>query len=148
AEMITIKRYLDRLAGPAPFVFCVFNNQDLNQVTWEQRAMAGDPKYPGSQHIPDIPYAAYADLIGLKGVYCDKPKKVGAAWDEALASDKPVVLEFKVDREIAPIPPHIMTTQAKKAAKAAVHDPERVGIAAKGARQKLTEIVEHLPGRH
>ncbi|GGZ46117.1 thiamine pyrophosphate-requiring protein [Streptomyces bluensis] len=147
-EMITVKRYLDRLSGPAPFVFCVFNNQDLNQVTWEQRAMAGDPKYPGSQHIPDVPYAKYAELIGLKGVYCDKPKGVGAAWDEALASDRPVVLEFKVDPEIAPIPPHIMTEQAKKAAKAVVRDPERVGIAAKGVRQKLTEFAEHLPGRH
>ncbi|PZH09019.1 thiamine pyrophosphate-requiring protein, partial [Streptomyces sp. NTH33] len=146
-EMITIKRYLDRLSGPAPFVFCVFNNQDLNQVTWEQRAMAGDPKYPGSQHIPDVPYAAYAQLLGLKGIVCADPGKVGAAWDEALASDKPVVLEFKVDREIAPIPPHIMKEQGMKAAKAALHDPEKVGITAKGVRQKLTEYAEHLPGR-
>jgi pyruvate dehydrogenase (quinone) len=147
-EMITVKRYLDRLSGPAPFVFCVFNNQDLNQVTWEQRAMAGDPKFPGSQYIPDVPYAKYAELLGLKGVYCDRPKKVGAAWDEALASDRPVVLEFKVDQEIAPIPPHIMTEQGKKAAKAAVRDPERVGIATKGVRQKLSEYAERLPGRH
>jgi pyruvate dehydrogenase (quinone) len=146
-EMITVKRYLDRLSGPAPFVFCVFNNQDLNQVTWEQRAMAGDPKYPASQEIPDVPYAAYAQLIGLKGIVCDNPQRVGKAWDEALASDKPVVLEFKVDNEIAPIPPHIMKAQAKKAAKAALHDPERVGIAAKGLRQKITEYAEHLPGR-
>ncbi|MFG3200897.1 thiamine pyrophosphate-requiring protein [Streptomyces sp. NPDC048192] len=148
AEMITVKRYLDRLSGPAPFVFCVFNNQDLNQVTWEQRAMAGDPKFPGSQYIPDVPYAKYAEMLGLKGIYCDKPKKVGKAWDEALASDVPVVLEFKVDQEIAPIPPHIMLAQGKKAAKAAVRDPERAGIAAKGMRQKLTEVAEHLPGRH
>ncbi|MFF9125212.1 thiamine pyrophosphate-requiring protein [Streptomyces sp. NPDC014889] len=148
AEMITVKRYLDRLSGSAPFIFCVFNNQDLNQVTWEQRAMAGDPKYPGSQYIPDVPYAKYAEMLGLKGIYCDKPKKVGKAWDDALASDVPVVLEFKVDQEIAPIPPHIMLAQGKKAAKAAVHDPERAGIAAKGVRQKLTEVAEHLPGRH
>ncbi|WP_432133741.1 MULTISPECIES: thiamine pyrophosphate-requiring protein [unclassified Streptomyces] len=146
-EMITVRRYLDRLGGSPPFVFCVFNNQDLNQVTWEQRAMAGDPKYPGSQAIPDISYAGYAELIGLKGIVCDKPKKIGAAWDEALASDRPVVLEFKVDREIAPIPPHIMKSQGKKAAKAALHDPEKVGIATKGVRQKITQYAEHLPGR-
>ncbi|MFF0223945.1 thiamine pyrophosphate-requiring protein [Streptomyces sp. NPDC004629] len=148
AEMITVKRYLDRLSGPAPFVFCVFNNQDLNQVTWEQRAMAGDPKYPGSQDIPDVPYARYAEMLGLKGIRCDKPRKVGKAWDEALASDVPVVLEFKVDQEIAPIPPHIMLAQGKKAAKAAVRDPERVGTAAKGVRQKFAEAAERLPGRH
>ncbi|MEU9191634.1 thiamine pyrophosphate-requiring protein [Streptomyces hundungensis] len=146
-EMITVKRYLDRLAGSAPFIFCVFNNQDLNQVTWEQRAMAGDPKYPGSQFIPDVPYAAYAQLIGLKGIVCDNPKKIGEAWDEALASDVPVVLEFKVDQEIAPIPPHIMKAQGKKAAKAVLHDPEKAGITGKGIRQKLTEYAEHLPGR-
>ncbi|GHD93372.1 thiamine pyrophosphate-requiring protein [Streptomyces naganishii] len=147
-EMITIKRYMDRLSGPAPFIFCVFNNQDLNQVTWEQRAMAGDPKFPGSQYIPDVPYAQYAELLGLKGIYCDKPKKVGSAWDEALSAGRPVVLEFKVDDEIAPIPPHIMKEQGEKAAKAAVRDPEGLGIAAKGMRQKLTEFAEHLPGRH
>ncbi|MER6524034.1 thiamine pyrophosphate-requiring protein [Streptomyces sp. NPDC001508] len=148
AEMITVKRYLDRLSGPAPFIFCVFNNQDLNQVTWEQRAMAGDPKFPGSQYIPDVPYARYAEMLGLKGIRCDKPRKVGKAWDEALASDRPVVLEFKVDQEIAPIPPHIMLAQGKKAAKAAVRDPERAGIAAKGVRHKFAEAAEHLPGRH
>jgi pyruvate dehydrogenase (quinone) len=146
-EMITVKRYLDRMAGSPPLIFCVLNNQDLNQVTWEQRAMGGDPKYPGSQDIPDVPYAKYAELIGLKGVHCEAPKKVGDAWDEALAADRPVVLEFKVDPEIAPIPPHIMLEQGKKAAKAAVHDPERAGIAARGMRQKLTEFAERLPGR-
>ncbi|GAA3071245.1 hypothetical protein GCM10010448_62570 [Streptomyces glomeratus] len=76
------------------------------------------------------------------------PGAVGAAWDEALACDGPVVLEFKVDQEIAPIPPHIMTEQGKKAAKAAVRDPERVGITTKGLRQKLSEYAERLPGRH
>jgi pyruvate dehydrogenase (quinone) len=146
-EMLTIKRYLGRLAGSAPFIFCIFNNQDLNQVTWEQRAMAGDPKYPGSQSIPDMPYARYAELVGLKGIYCDQPKKVGEAWAEALACNRPVVLEFRVDQEIAPIPPHIMLEQGKKAARAAMRDPEKAGIATRGVRQKLTEFAGHLPGR-
>ncbi|MEU9791330.1 thiamine pyrophosphate-requiring protein [Streptomyces sparsogenes] len=146
-EMITVKRYLDRLSGSAPFIFCVFNNQDLNQVTWEQRAMAGDPKYPGSQDIPDVPYSAYAGLLGLEGVLCESPEKVGEAWDAALAADRPVVLEFKVDSEIAPIPPHTMKSQAKKAAKAMIHDPQKVGVTYKGMRQKLSQFTEHLPGR-
>jgi pyruvate dehydrogenase (quinone) len=146
-EMITIKRYIDRLGGAPPFIFCVFNNQDLNQVTWEQRAMAGDPKFPGSQVIPDVPYAKYAEILGLRGIYCDKPDEVGSAWEQALASDVPVVLEFKTDPEVAPIPPHIMKEQAKKAAKAALKDPERVGMATRGFRQKLAEFYEKLPGR-
>ncbi|MGP3985926.1 thiamine pyrophosphate-requiring protein [Streptomyces sp. 3N207] len=146
-EMITVKRYADRMAGSAPLIFCVLNNQDLNQVTWEQRAMGGDPKYPGSQYIPDFPYAEYAELAGLRGIRCDEPKKVTSSWEEALAADRPVVLEFVVDNEIAPIPPHIMKDQAKKAVKAGIRDPERSGIAARGFRQKLTEVTEHLPGR-
>jgi pyruvate dehydrogenase (quinone) len=146
-EMITVKRYLDRLSGPAPFIFCIFNNQDLNQVTWEQRAMAGDPKFPGSQDIPDVPYHKYAELLGLHGIYCDNPENVGAAWDEALASDRPVVLEFKTDPEIPPLPPHIMKAQAKKSAKAELHDPQRAGLATHGFRQKMSEYFEKLPGR-
>ncbi|OLT27726.1 thiamine pyrophosphate-requiring protein [Actinomadura sp. CNU-125] len=146
-EMLTVKRYADRMGGSPPLIFCVFNNQDLNQVTWEQRAMGGDPKYEGSQYIPDFPYAKYAELCGLKGIYCDEPKKVKGAWQQALASDRPVVLEFVVDNEIAPIPPHITKDQAKKAVKAGIKDPEKVGIAARGFRQKLTDMYENLPGR-
>ncbi|HET6635544.1 MAG TPA: thiamine pyrophosphate-requiring protein [Streptomyces sp.] len=146
-EMITVMRYSKRMAGSPPLIFCVFNNQDLNQVTWEQRAMAGDPKYEGSQYIPDVPYAQYAELLGLKGIYCDKPKKVGAAWDEALASDRPVVLEFKVDPEIAPIPPSTKKELAQKGAKGLLHDPEKTGIARRGVKQKLAEFTERLPGR-
>ena len=125
----------------------MLNNQDLNQVTWEQRAMAGDPRFPGSQAIPDVPYARYAELLGLRGISCEKPDQVGQAWDEALASDKPVVLEFKTDPEIPPLPPHIMKSQAIESAKAALHDPQRMGLAARGFRQKLAEYYEKLPGR-
>ncbi|GAA4326057.1 thiamine pyrophosphate-requiring protein [Actinomadura luteofluorescens] len=145
-EMLTVKRYADRMAG-SPLIFAVFNNQDLNQVTWEQRAMGGDPKYEGSQRIPDFPYSKYAELCGLKGIYCDDPGKVTDAWREALASDRPVVLEFVVDNEIAPIPPHIMKDQARKAVKAGLRDPQKLGIAARGFRQKLTDMYENMPGR-
>jgi pyruvate dehydrogenase (quinone) len=79
-ELITVKRYLDRLtARAAPLVFCIFNNQDLNQVTWEQRVLAGDPKFEGSQTIPDFPAARYAELLGFKGVHCEDPDLVGSA---------------------------------------------------------------------
>ncbi|TVT31852.1 thiamine pyrophosphate-requiring protein [Amycolatopsis rhizosphaerae] len=146
-EMITVRRYADRLGGSPPLVFAVFNNQDLNQVTWEQRAMAGEPKFPGSQDIPDIPYARYAELVGLRGVYCEEPDGIGAAWDEALNGSGPVVVEFKVDAEIPPIPPHIMYEQGKKAAKAELKEPEKAGLAVRGFRQKLVEFYEQLPGR-
>jgi pyruvate dehydrogenase (quinone) len=109
--------------------------------------MEGDPKYPGSQWIPDVPYHRVAELFGLKGIYCDSGDAVGAAWAEALASDKPCLLEVKVDPEVPPLPPHISTDQAKKMARAMVKDPERVGVMGKSLLGKLQELKESLPGR-
>lgn len=143
AEMITVKRYRDRLSD-GPLIFCVFNNEDLNQVTWEQRAMGGEPKFEGSQYIPDVPYAEFARLLGLTGIRCDDPAKIGQAWDQALAASTPVVLEVVVDKDIPPVPPHIKTMMAKKTAKAVLKDPDRVSIAKKGAKQKMHEFTESI----
>lgn len=143
AEMITVKRYKDRLSD-GPLIFCVFNNEDLNQVTWEQRAMGGEPKFEGSQYIPDVPYAEFANLLGLTGIRCDDPEKIGEAWDRALAANGPVVLEVVVDKDIPPVPPHIKKMMAKKTAKAVVKDPDRVNIAKKGAKQKMHEFTESI----
>jgi len=146
-ELITMRRYADRFEGKSALVLCVFNNQDLNQVTWEQRALTGDPKFPGSQWIPDFPYARYAELVGFKGIFCNDPSSLGAAWDEALATNGPVVLELRVDPEIPPLPPHIRWEQAEKMAKAmAKGDPELVGVVQKSLRGKLQELKESLPG--
>jgi pyruvate dehydrogenase (quinone) len=142
-ELLTVKRYHERWPDQR-LVFCVFNNQDLNQVTWEQRVMEGDPKYPGTQWLPDFPYHRYAELAGFKGIFCDSGDAVGAAWDEALAAGRPTVLEVKVDPEIPPLPPHITRMQAKEMASAMVKDPERWGVMEKSLRGKLEEF---LPGR-
>ncbi|OBI97407.1 thiamine pyrophosphate-requiring protein [Mycobacterium alsense] len=143
AEMITVKRYKDRLSD-GPLIFCVFNNEDLNQVTWEQRAMGGEPKFEGSQYIPDVPYAEFAKLLGLTGIRCDDPAKIGQAWDQALAANGPVVLEVVVDKDIPPVPPHIKKMMAKKTAKAVMKDPDRTSIGMKGAKQKMHEFTESI----
>jgi pyruvate dehydrogenase (quinone) len=146
-ELLTVKRY-HHLWPDQRLVFCVFNNQDLNQVTWEQRVLSGDPKYEGSQWLPDFPYARYAELLGFTGIYCDNGDEVGDAWQQALDAGTPVVLEVKVDPEIPPLPPHIRKEQAKKMAEAMVKgDPERVGVMEKALRGKLEEFKESLPGR-
>ena len=145
-EMITVKRYQDRLMkSGAPFIFCVFNNQDLNQVTWEQRVLAGDPRFPGSQAIPDVPYAKYADLLGFKGIYCDKDNDMGRAWDEALSTtDRPVLLEVKTDPEMPPLPPHIKFEMARKMASALTEDGQRWGIMENAIKGKAVEFIEKL----
>jgi pyruvate dehydrogenase (quinone) len=104
----------------------VLNNRDLNQVTWEQRVMEGDPKFNCSQNLPDFPYAQYAESIGLFGVRVDNPDHVGAAWDRIFSSNRPAVFEAVVDPEVPPLPPHITFDQAVKFSQSIIKgDPRR-----------------------
>jgi pyruvate dehydrogenase (quinone) len=144
AELITIAKYWRRWTDHRCIV-CVFNNEDLNQVTWEQRVMEGDPKFDASQQIPNVPYHRFAELIGLKGIYVDRPDAVGAAWDEALAADRPVVLEVKTDPEVPPLPPHITFDEAKKLTESLLKgDPREGSVIMGAAKQVLASIV---PGK-
>jgi pyruvate dehydrogenase (quinone) len=111
-ELLTIAKYWKEWSDPR-LVVLVLNNRDLNQVTWEMRAMEGDPKYVASQSIPDFPFARYAELIGLGGIKVDRPEDIAPAWDAALSADRPVVLEAVVDPDVPPLPPHITLKQAK-----------------------------------
>ncbi|MEB5973262.1 thiamine pyrophosphate-requiring protein [Pantoea dispersa] len=112
AELITIQKYWQQWADPR-LIVCVFNNQDLNQVTWEQRVMEGNPRFDASQQLPDVQYAHFADSLGLQGIYVDRPEDLAAAWQQALSATRPVLLEVKTDPEVAPLPPHITLKQAK-----------------------------------
>ena len=144
AELITIAKYRDRWADQRLIVL-VLNNGDLNQVTWEQRAMSGDPKFEGSQSLPDVPYARWAEMLGLTGIRTEDPAEVGSCWERALASERPVVLEVVTDPEVPPLPPHITLEQAKSFASAVLGgDPATKRIIRQSLRQKLAGAV---PGR-
>jgi pyruvate dehydrogenase (quinone) len=112
AELITVQKYWKRWADPR-WIVCVFNNGDLNEVTWEQRVMEGNPKFDASQDIPDFPYARFGEILGLKGIFVDSPGQLHSAWQDALASDRPVVMEVKTDPEVVPLPPHVTLQQAR-----------------------------------
>src|SRR5215212_1721603 len=122
-------------------VVLVLNNRDLNQVTWEQRVLAGDPKLEASQVIPDFPYARYAELLGFTGIRVDNPDDVAPAWDEALGADRPVVYEAITDPEVPPLPPHIRFEQATSLAQAlAKGEPHTLRIAMQSLKGKLQEF--------
>ena len=142
AELITVAKYYKTWTTPN-WICCVWNNEDLNQVTWEQRVMEGFPRYETTQSLPNVPYHRFAELIGLKGRYVDNPDHLGAAWDEALASQVPVVLEVKTDPEVAPLPPHITVKQAKAFMNTLYKEPDSAHILAESARQVLASV---LPG--
>jgi pyruvate dehydrogenase (quinone) len=63
--------------------------------------------------LPDIDYAAHAELLGLKGLTVAGPADVGPAWDAALAADRPVVIDVKADPNVIAMPPHTSVEQAK-----------------------------------
>ena len=141
--MITASKYWRRWSNPT-FILMVLNNEDLNQVTWEERVQLGDGKTPLTQTIPDFPYHKYAELLGFKGIYCDDPEKVGAAWDEALTSDCPVIMNMKADPNVPPLPPHITLKDAKNFVTMMADEPELASVLKNSAKQVLAGL---LPGK-
>jgi pyruvate dehydrogenase (quinone) len=144
AELITAAKYYESWADRR-LVVLVLNNRDLNQVTWEQRALEGDPKNPATQQIPDVRYADFARLIGLDGVRIESPDAIDAAWEEAFQADRPFVIDAVTDPEVPPLPPHITVEQARHFISAVRGgDPHSRALITESFKQK---ILEFLPGR-
>jgi pyruvate dehydrogenase (quinone) len=144
SELITAAKYYHQWSDPR-LVVLVLNNRDLNQVTWEQRALSGDPQNPETQRIPDVHYADWARLIGLDGVRIEQPDEIEGAWDQAFAADRPFVIDAVCDPDVPPLPPHIRSDQARALVSALRKgDPEARGVIAQSLKQK---VLEFLPGR-
>lgn len=112
-ELITIAKYWQTWQTPHLMVL-VINNHDLNMVTWEQRALAGDPKFEDSQQMPDVDYAAFARSLGLEGIRIDTPEQIAGAFDRAMSANCPVLVEVITDPNVPILPPHTTTEQIKK----------------------------------
>jgi pyruvate dehydrogenase (quinone) len=136
--VITISAHWREWQDPR-LIICVLNNQDLNQVTWEQRVMSGDPKFSVSQDVPDFPYASFAKLAGLAGIELRDPERIGESWEEALQSDRPVIIDAHTDPNVAPLPPHISYEQARAYFSSLVKgDPDALGV----VKQSTKDLVE------
>jgi pyruvate dehydrogenase (quinone) len=143
AELVTIAKYWEDWADPR-LVVGVLQNDDLNQVTWELRAMGGSPQFLPSQRLPTVDFAAFARSLGLEGIHVDDPEGVADAWDQALASRRPCVIVFETDPAVPPIPPHATWDQMVKAAESVVlGDSDRVDVIREGVKSKLAEV---MPG--
>jgi pyruvate dehydrogenase (quinone) len=142
--LITVSKYWKQWRDPR-FIALVLNNEDLNQVTWEMRAQSGDPKFNASQQLPDVRYSQYAEELGLKGIFVDNPDRVAASWEEALAADRPVVLEAKTDPEVPPLPPHISLKNAKALTSTLLSgDPRESSVIVQTAKELMADL---LPGK-
>jgi pyruvate dehydrogenase (quinone) len=146
AELITIAKYWQQWSDPR-LIVAILHNNDLNQVTWEMRAMAGAPKFVESQTLPDVNFAGFATSLGLHGVAVDKPADLGGAWDTALSADRPTVLDVRTDPNVPPIPPHATTDQMIAAAKAMLAgDEDRWAVMKTGITTKMQEFLPHRKG--
>ncbi|WP_330263458.1 thiamine pyrophosphate-requiring protein [Streptomyces griseorubiginosus] len=144
AELITAAKYRELWEDPR-LVIAIWNNHDLNQVTWEMRSMEGAPSFLPSQQLPDVQYAAFARSLGLTGIRVEKPEDVEAAWRAGLAADGPAVLEFLTDPAVPPIPPHATWEQMEATAAAILKgDADRGAMVKQGFKAKVQEF---LPGR-
>ena len=144
AELITVARYWQQWTDPR-LIIAVLHNNDLNQVTWEMRAMQSAPKFAESQTLPDVDYAAFARGLGLHAVNVDKPDQLADAWDQALSADRPSVLDVRCDPNVPPIPPHATMEQVKSMIGAVIKgDEDTWGFIKQGTKQKAQEF---LPGR-
>ncbi len=145
AELITIAKYWEDWPDPR-LVVGVLDNGDLNQVTWELRAMGGAPQFEPSQRLPEVDYAAFARGLGFHAERVDDPTDVARAWREALAADRPAVVVFRTDPAVPPIPPHATWEQMTSTAESILKgDPDRVDVVREGVKSKIAEV---LPGRH
>jgi pyruvate dehydrogenase (quinone) len=141
AELITISRYWPEWTDPR-LVVAVLHNNDLNQVTWELRAMGGTPKFVESQALPDLSYAEFATSVGLGAITITDPDELAGAWKTALAADRPYVLDVHCDPDIPPIPPHATLDQMTASAKALIKgDPSRWGVLKEGIKTKAQELL-------
>ncbi|MFC9220455.1 thiamine pyrophosphate-requiring protein [Streptomyces hygroscopicus] len=143
AELITVAKYRHEWEDPR-LVIGVWNNQDLNQVTWEMRAMGGAPQFRPSQEIPDVSYARFAESLGMTGIRVEKPEQVEQAWRDALSGDGPVVVEFLTDPAVPPIPPHATWEQMEATVESIIKgDPDRASMIRQGLKAKVQEFWPH-----
>ena len=143
AELITVKRYWQEWSDPR-LIVAVLHNNDLNQVTWEMRAMGGAPKFTESQSLPDVDYAAFAASLGLQGITVDDPDALAGAWERALSADRPTVLDVHTDPDMPPIPPHATWEQFKDATAAVLGGDENAwGFVKTGIKTKAQEFLPH-----
>ncbi|MES4902728.1 MULTISPECIES: thiamine pyrophosphate-requiring protein [unclassified Streptomyces] len=147
AELITAAKYRQAWDDPR-LVIGVWNNHDLNQVTWEMRAMSGAPQFLPSQAIPDVQYARFAQSLGLTGIRVEKPEYVEQAWRDALNADGPAVVEFLTDPDVPPIPPHATWEQMEATLESIVKgDTDRTGMVRQGIKAKVQEFLPHRQHR-
>ncbi|QWZ10028.1 thiamine pyrophosphate-requiring protein [Nocardioides panacis] len=142
-ELLTVARYWRTWQDPR-LVVVVLHNGDLNQVTWELRAMGGTPEFVESQSLPEVSYADFAASIGLGALTVTDPEDLAQAWRTALTADRPYLIDVHCDADVPPIPPQADLEQMTNLARALIKgDASRWGVIKEGIRTKAQELLPH-----
>lgn len=88
-ELYTIARY--RL----PIISIVMNNIGLGMIRQLQQVLF-DGKYMACAQPPVLDFVAYANAFGIKGAKVDSPELFGEVLHEALAVNKPMLIEATI----------------------------------------------------
>jgi len=104
ADFVTAVKY--RL----PIKLIVIKNNVLGQIKWEQMVMLGNPEY--AVELEPMDFAGIARNMGGAGYTIEDPADCGKVLDEALANDRPTIVEAVVDPNEPPLPAKIKPEQA------------------------------------
>jgi pyruvate dehydrogenase (quinone) len=119
--LITVAQHWKSWRDPR-LVIVVINNRQLSYVTWEQRAMEGDPKFSPTQDLLDFPFARYAELLGLDAMRIASVEALSEARDRAFSGDKPLLIEAVTDPNVPPLPPELTSKQRANLQRAFARD--------------------------
>jgi pyruvate dehydrogenase (quinone) len=133
AEFLTASRY------GLPIKVFVVNNGLLGQILWEQMVL-GYPEY-GVRWERPADFAPWAEACGGLGLRVEKPGDVEAAVAEALAADRPALVDVQVNPDEPPLPPKVRYDQAKGFAQSFLRgQPRRAAIASTLFRDRLDKL--------
>jgi acetolactate synthase-1/2/3 large subunit len=74
-----------------PVVMAVHHDGRIGMINYMQ-TIAG--REPYATEVGEVDYRKLAEAAGVKGIRVDEPSRIGVAWDQALAEDGPVLIEF------------------------------------------------------
>jgi pyruvate oxidase len=92
-----------------PMTIFVMNNEELSFIKYEQQA-AGELEY--AIDFTDVDLAKFAESAGGVGYTLKDPNRIDEVVEEAMAQDRPTIVNVYVDPNAAPLPGKIVKDEA------------------------------------
>ncbi|MGI8691057.1 MAG: thiamine pyrophosphate-binding protein [Thermomicrobiales bacterium] len=94
-----------------PVVIAVHADEQIGMIHHALRTTFGRTH---ATEIGHVDFVRYAEAFGARGIRVTEPSEIGAAWDDALAADGPVLLELRAGHDFPfPWPVQRLVEQAE-----------------------------------